>query len=196
MMAVCPECGKHHVVTWPELNPFRRGERFYCSHGCWQISVDRDMKQIKEVQLNRRQRKMMELNKDGTVRKKPGPKPKKRIEIPEGEWTPAVDVYGPANGAEVPEQVPTLKVDGPLKIETPEAGKVEVVEKPEIPKKTIKVYKVTGIRTDYGEFYFDRKFNSIDWRTEGGDEVGMCPAAWAGLVEELPDIMKALGVEL
>ena len=54
MMAECPECGKRHVVVWPDLNPFRRGDLFYCSHDCWAQSLRRDMKFIKSVARGRR----------------------------------------------------------------------------------------------------------------------------------------------
>ena len=49
---------------------------------------------------------------------------------------------------------------------------------------------------DLGEFYYDKKFNSIDWRTPEGDEVSMGPAWWKQLLKELPNIMKLLGVEM
>ena len=48
MMAVCPECGNKHVVIWPELNPFRRGDEYYCSSNCYEVSVNRDMTKIKQ----------------------------------------------------------------------------------------------------------------------------------------------------
>ena len=58
-------------------------------------------------------------------------------------------------------------------------------------------YDVTAIRHPVlGEFYYDRKFNSIDWRTEEGDEVSMAPAMWRELTEQLSKIMEILGVEL
>ena len=47
---------------------------------------------------------------------------------------------------------------------------------------------------ELGEFYFDRKYNSIDWRTADGDEVSMAPAFWIQMIDELPEIMKVLGV--
>lgn len=58
MMERCPECGKRHVVMWPELHPFRRGELFYCSHGCWEISLQRDLKIIKDIARKRRVKKV------------------------------------------------------------------------------------------------------------------------------------------
>lgn len=48
---------------------------------------------------------------------------------------------------------------------------------------------------DIGEFYYDKKFNSIDWRTPEGDEVSMPPVYWKQLADELPKIMRLLGVE-
>lgn len=56
---------------------------------------------------------------------------------------------------------------------------------------------VTAIRVDgLGEFYYDQKYKSIDWRTEGGDEVSMGPAWWMQLVEDLPKILEKLGVDV
>ena len=124
MMAICPECGKRHVVTWPELNPFRRGDEYYCSSNCYEVSVNRDLSKIKEAALIRRQKKLMKYKKDGTPAKKPGRKPQKQIEIPAGEFKPAVDLSAPAKKIEKPEgnmtviatkeppKVPTVKLDG------------------------------------------------------------------------------------
>ena len=98
------------------------------------------------------------------------------------------------------QETPTVKIDGALKIETPEGNRVEVVEMPE--KKITKPlnydgFEVTAIRDgDVGEFYYDRKFETIDWRTLGGDEVSMGPAFWKIFYEKLPKIMAVLGVEL
>ncbi len=127
---------------------------------------------------------MERIKKDGTPAKKPGPKAKK----------------------------PTIKLDGPLRIETPEAKKVEVVETPESNKLKVAVigkpetagelkretrYTVTAIKyPEIGEFYYDRKYNSIDWRTPEGDEVSMSPTAWKILQHDLKEIMTVLGVKL
>lgn len=172
MMTDCPECGKHHVVTWPEMSPFRRGDLFYCCHECWETSVRRDLKKIKDVARKRRKGsirmsvKITEAVKARAVEiaiSGESPLPylkqagaanpsacwqyiKKQLEKRDPEKYAALpgklpkagakDVPAPIGGgdwekAEVPEPVATVKVDGPLKIETPEAGKVQVVEKPE-----------------------------------------------------------------
>ena len=214
MMAVCPECGKKHVVTWPELNPFRRGDEYYCSSNCYEVSVNRDMTKIKQVALIRRQRKNMRLKKDGTPAKKPGRKPQKQIEIPAGEFKPAVDLSAPAKKIEKPEgnmtviatkeppQVPTVKLDGALRIETPEAGKVEVISKECIGVKPIEnglefEYRVTGIDTAVGSFIYSKKLGYVDWDPQDGNgPVSMNLEEWKEFMKVFPVAMKVLGVEL
>ena len=105
--------------------------------------------------------------------------------------------------AEVPAapETPTVKVDGPLRIETPETNQITVAEVPEI--KTgdkvvvtgVKAFKVTAIDTEYGEFYHDKKYDCIDWRDLEGDEVSMKIGMWKKLAAELPEILAALGVD-
>lgn len=175
MMSVCPICGKYHCIHWPEHWVYRRGQTYYCSAMCMDVDIVRDMNLLKQVRADRKKRKeakkMEKMKKDGTPAKKPGPKKK--------------------------DGIAQVKVDGALRIETPEANKIEIVETPEKPKTPVKAYKVTGIRTEnFGEFYYDQKLNSIDWRTEEGDEISLPPIGWKNLMQEMPDILKALGVKL
>ena len=157
---------------WPEFWCWRRGNTFYCSEMCLETSYVKDRNMIKWAYQKRKEAKKMEkMKKDGTPAKKPGPKKK--------------------------DGIAQVKVDGALRIETPEADKVEIVETPEKPKTPVKAYTVTGIRVEnFGEFYYDQKFNSIDWRTEEGDEISLPPIGWKNLMQEMPDILKALGVKL
>ena len=107
---------------------------------------------------------------------------------------------------------PTVKVDGPIRIETPEAGKVEVVETPEtcvrVTPESIFIGKaprpvefagleVTAVKDPVlGEFYHDQKYGCIDWRTPEGDEVSMPVAAWRKLIDRLPDVLGVIGVNV
>ena len=179
MMNVCPICGRYHCIHWPEHWVYRRGETYYCSAMCMDVDIVRDMNLLKQVRADRKKRKeakkMEKMKKDGTPAKKPGPKKK--------------------------DGIAQVKVDGALRIETPEADMIEIVETPEKPKKTANYtinfngYIVTGIRVpNFGEFYYDQKFNNIDWRTEEGDEISLPPIGWKNLMQEMPDILKALGV--
>lgn len=121
------------------------------------------------------------------------------------------------------EETPTVKVDGPLKIETPERNLVQVVETPETLEDAmtgmknaaetffkqcgLKQEKITEPLTydgltvtavthpDLGEFYYDKKFTCIDWRTPEGDEVSLTPAWWIAMAHELKKILNVLGVD-
>ena len=112
-------------------------------------------------------------------------------------------------------EMPTVKVDGPLNIETPEAGQIQVAEAPETYIKITKDRIEAGVQKkiemavcceeleisavrhpQLGEFYFDHDHNSIDWRDPFGDEVSVSPDLWKKMHETLPKILNALGVEL
>lgn len=83
--------------------------------------------------------------------------------------------------------------------ETPEAAVVEMTRKnPRTPKPAeVNGLMVTAVtHPDLGEWYFDRKFNSIDWRTPEGDEVSLPPSWWMMMMAELPNVLQALGVDV
>ena len=113
--------------------------------------------------------------------------------------------------AKKPGRKPTIKLDGELKIETPEAKKVEVVETPENVVKVIEApqlklkpglrglnnsdFTVSAIKhPQLGEFYYDQKFNSIDWRSPEGEEISLHPSMWKELYMIIPDVMGILQV--
>lgn len=56
-------------------------------------------------------------------------------------------------------------------------------------------YIVSAIRTGLGEFYYDKKFDRLDWRTSEGEEVSMSPSSWFTLYEMIPEIMGILEVD-
>ena len=188
-MKTCSVCGKLHVVTWPHLFPYRRGEKFYCSYDCMAIDETKDMNLIHQVRRERRMRKLARMKKDGTPAKRPGPKPKTAARP---------DVPVPKDGGDwekIPRPAAELKLDGAVRIETPEAKNVQVVETPE--KGTLAdamlgmkaaadnffgqfcpeekkeeqpeperpapfKYRVTGIQTEVGEFWVVRE-GKIKW---------------------------------
>ena len=220
MMYTCPICGKYHVVTWPEFYVYRRGPTFYCSENCMIVDATKDLKKMNKAIRKRVNKKMAakkvitELIADKAVQialDGGDPRPflaENGSRNPDSTWwriRADLKELDPDKYNSLPDRIPrkkveqvsTVKLSGPLKIETPEAEKVQIVETPEKPKKPAKSYTVTGIRTEqFGEFYYDKKFESIDWRTIEGDEVSLSPLGWKNLMEELPDIMAALGVEV
>ena len=77
-----------------------------------------------------------------------------------------------------------------------EVKNVEIPEAPAV-NKPGEHYRVTAIDVSgLGEFYYDRKYKTIDWRTAEGDEISIPPFSWLMLAKEIPIIMQKLGVEM
>ena len=223
----CAVCGKLIVTMWQEFWPNRRGETFYCGYDCLQVDLARDTKVMNEVKQRRKEKKMnkltLEMKKKAVEIAISGQNPLEYLKscgckAPDKMWyaikqqlkTSKPDLYakipdfrGKTRKPETPEQMPTVKLSGPIRIETPEPEKVKV-ETPEgeLKKPLEKIvgpchidkFLITAINhPDLGEFYYDKKFKSFDWRTPEGDEVSMSPAAWNCLLNELPHILRILG---
>lgn len=174
MIATCPECGKEFDILYPDLWRYRRGD-FLCSYGCMR---KHDKREEENGEMKR-------LKKDGSPAQRPGPKPKKQIiETPEGEFTQPKP--------EIPEKVATVKLTGPLNVETPEPEKVTFVDGGTIP------FKMTGMSTEAGDFQYFKKAGYLDW-TPGGtydDTVSLKVEEWKALMKVLPVVIRMLGVEL
>lgn len=68
------------------------------------------------------------------------------------------------------------------------------VPEPEPDKRYL--WTTTEIRNEYlGVFYYDRKYNTVDWRHPAGEEISLPPADWNLLANALPEIMRTLGVD-
>lgn len=97
-------------------------------------------------------------------------------------------------------EIPQIKVDGPLRIETPEANKVTVAEVPEKPKITQPLMhsgkKAIGWEGDFGNYIYDRKHQYIDYESNDGEEISMPVDAWREWLKEIGEIAQLMGVEL
>lgn len=109
--------------------------------------------------------------------------PPAEVETPEGEFTPA-----------------TVKVDGPIRIETPEKiydiPAKQIFQIPEPPKPAME-YRVTGISTPIGDWQYFKKNGYLDWTPlDGCGTVSMNLDEWKELLKVLPIVAGVLGVEL
>ena len=110
----------------------------------------------------------------------------KAVETPEGEFAaPAV-----------------VKIDGPIRIETPETNKVEVVEAPiggmcpppEAKKKKLINRAVEG---EFGEYHYRSALGYLDFDPKDHTgTVSMTLDEWRGFLDELHRAAEDLGVEL
>ena len=199
MIKNCPICGKAFDVLYPDIWRYKRNNRFLCSWKCIRLFDGKEERQVKERVSVKRTR----MNRDDmaeAVRMWKANDPGLDQYLTDhgithiGKWKQnARDRYGVAAPA-------TVKVDGPLRIETPETNKVEVVETPEkkigVPCPPPIEYKVTGISTTIGDWKFIKKAGYLDWTTLTGETVSMNLEEWKELMKVWPFVLKVLGVEL
>jgi len=213
MMATCPICGTLRVICWPEHWVYKRGETYYCSEDCMIVDQTKDMKLIKMIAHVRAMKGSKMIKKIGDEQKAQAV----RIALGGGNPLPYLKQCGSKNPsaswayiksclakkdpetfakieAGQPAQAPVVKLSGPLKIETPEAAKVEVVETPE--KKSGLIYKIRAIDTGIGSWEYSEKYNWIRFSAKDGEDgVTMTPAEWAQMLRDLPDVFRVLEVK-
>ena len=202
MMAICPICGKRTVIHWPEHWVYRRGPTYYCSDNCMYVDATRDMQMMhKAIHKRKEAWEMARMKKDGTPAKKPGRKPAVKPEEDGVEL-----VYDPSIAEEYRREQEQKKANEAAKAEaekewTPAEevyGRAED-EKDDAPpweEAEADVWQTTAIRNArMGEFYFDRKYRTIDWRSPEGEEISLVPEDWKKLADMIPQILHVLGVE-
>lgn len=220
MIKNCPICGKAFDVLYPDIWRYKRNNRFLCSWKCIRLFDGKEEKQVKErvsVKKTRMSRddmaeavRMWKANDPGldqyltdhgiTHIGKWKQNAKIRYREKPADYGQPIPGFGPWDE----EPAATLKVDGPLKIETKEPEKVKVERLHELPEVEEKYspdlfdkYQTVAIRhPNLGVFYYDQKFHCIDWRSEEGDEISLSLQAWSELHKDMPEIFKRLGVEL
>ena len=171
---ICHQCGKEFDVLYPDLWRYKRGNKWFCSWHCLRADEKGE------------DNYMTRTKKDGTPAKKPGPKKTMRAEAK------PVQCIAHVTAAEIEDAMKKVA-------ETPEKltlqGGVNYQLKVEEDRKDSE-WSYPAIRHKaFGEWYFDRDHNRIDWRTPEGDEVSFTPDGWKRLMAEiLPRVMKDLGV--
>lgn len=253
MITNCPVCGKGFDILWPHLWAYKIGNQYSCTWKCLQRKrkEEEDMPKgkvrdrmkvalevvdrirntedpiiyLKEIgygnpgQAYSDIREMLRKTRPDLFAQLPENlrtwrtlcvqeprKTVKQVETPEGEFTPA-----------------TVKIDGPLRIETPEAKNVQVVEVPEkvahilpdasveaqIPGKKIEKpgkrgffmpayiqgFEIVGVKGQYGVYRASEEYNYFEFQPFGGD-MCMNPQEWAEQMKELKKAARVLGVEL
>ena len=182
---ICHQCGKEFDVLYPDLWRYKRGNKWFFSWHC--LRADEKGEESMATRLK----------KDGTPAKKPGPKKTMRAEakpvqciqhVPNAEIEKLTkDMQQRHDNIVLPRTQ-----EEPLNLQ----GGVNYQVKVEEDRKQDNEWSYPAIRHKaFGEWYFDRDHNRIDWRTPEGDEVSFTPDGWKRLMAEiLPRVMKDLGV--
>ena len=209
MITNCPVCGKLTCIHWPEHWVYKRGKTYYCSEQCLDVSVVRDTKTLTE--LHRRRKELVAMA-NGRRYIKPEERDE-ALELYNDSGKQAAINYLTKIGIPNPEKclknlkarivktapAHTVKVDVPLKNDTYCSEQNDVIEQ-EPPTRIIRKmfgFEVSAIRDEvFGEFYYDIKYNRIDWRSPEGEEVSLSPSAWQALSQKIPAVLNALGVKL
>lgn len=215
----CPTCGKRITVLYPHQWAYKRRKdnsvlyHYFCSWSC--LRAWDDKKGRGDMRISKEQKQTVI---DMAMR---GESPVKYIEScginnPSCTWwnikknlskhSPEIYAKLPDKFKSVPRQVETpegefapatVKVDGPLRIETPEPEKVEIV--PAEQKITAPLCydgcKVTAVETPIGDFHYDKKHGYIDWDFEN-DTMSLTLGQWRMFAEWFPKAQRVLGVEL
>ena len=180
MIVKCAVCGKEFDVLWPDQYRFKRGD---AAHRTWLCSWGH----LRQYDKGKEDVCMARTKKDGTPAKRPGPKPK-RIE----DCEPVSGVGITLGEIVTPEPIN----GGPW--EKAEVSEETVVKAPEAEeKRPINQigYKICGIEGEFGRFFYDRKFNRLDWTTPEGEEVSMDPVHWRIFVKQIPRVLEVLIAE-
>lgn len=226
MTITCLQCGKKRTVLYPELWTYKRDGKYLCSYGCmraWDREHDTETTfyegDVAKVTKEEKQ-KAIDIALAG------GNPLAYLISLgksdPQQSWymiKNEAKKKDPAIVDRLPKKLPTLKQsiaeangkkpeqlvleggkDYQLKVDEAQEPK-RILDGVDFSKITSPVnfggYEVTAI-TDkaLGEFYYDRKFNVIDWRTPEGEEISLNPTGWRNLARQIPEILGVLGVQI
>lgn len=203
----CGYCGKEFSCLHPDLWTYkRRGPgwfKFYCSYTCWRATEEK--KGSSQVETGKKLVEIMEAGGD----------PMKYLE--EAGYTNTEKAYqnikyrckteAPEIYARFPKKRGGRKAREPKEEPESEAGGAfEKVKEEILNMPAVKVTEKEGMRTDMwtttairneelGEFYHDTVHRSVDWRHPYGEEISLPPDVWQRLWEELPGILRAIGVK-
>lgn len=232
----CRQCGNKFSVLYPDLWVYREGyqnhTRWFCSWKCLRAFRGVTKGVGEQVPLKYVNRDRMEIAREVLKEIEEGRSPIKYMETL-GYTNPTqafmdlktwVRKKDPELGAKFPTKrkpektatVPTVKVDGPLRIETPEAHNVDIVETPEqavIKNKVVDLMEEFKIRNplQYEEFtvrevegLFGRYRRSdigqetyIDFEPpECVDVISNTITQWSSFMKELKRAAQVLGVGL
>lgn len=208
MVTRCVECGKRFGIPYPHLYVYRYWgavNRFFCSWKCLRAKERKEQEMTYVDNQQRLDDLLDRLNAVMSIRaaladmgytgKSIGPVYRSIRAYAEDKQPDALEML-PENMKAAEEQPAVVKVDGPIRIETETPEQVEIKAAKITKPLNYEGLEVSAVRhPDLGEFYFDKKYNSIDWRTPEGDEVSLGPFWWKKMLADLPTILKVLGVD-
>lgn len=207
MITKCPVCKKKFDVLWPHLWRYKRDGTYICSWGCLRQYDEKKEARTMRNMTNEEKRTAAEMALRG---ENPLPYLKSlgmanpssswnavrnwaRGNLNQDEYEKLPEKFRKEKKAEEPEQVTDEELTRLEKeIESLPPVKAVLTEPDES-----EIWHVTAIRNkEWGEFYYDKEHGTIDWRNTYGEEVSLAVADWKRLPDLIPNILRALGVEV
>lgn len=214
----CGCCGKEFSVLYPELWRYKRRAdkgswwKYFCSWGC--LRATEKTKGSRNMTEEKKGHSQVEIGKELAEAMDQGADPEEFLK--EKGYTNPMKAYqnikakcrneAPEIFARFPKRLQN-KRDREAKGEPAEAGgafekvKEEILKAPAVngtEKEGMRtdLWTTTAIRNDeLGEFYHDTVHRSVDWRHPYGEEISLPPDVWQRLWEELPGILRSIGVK-
>ena len=207
MSEICPVCGKEFEVLWPSLWSYKRNNQPICSWKCLRTfdKGETDMNKPKQNGQMITCRQLVEAMEAGAD-------PMEWLKE-QGYTNPAHAYQNMRNAAKAKD--PELFARFPVKKKTRkqeeeqaedrglfEKVKEDILQAPAVlvtqmeEEKRTDLWRTTAIRNEeLGEFYYDTRFKSLDWRHPYGEEISLPPDVWRKLLVALPGIMMALHLD-
>lgn len=208
----CPICGKGIVITWPRLYVYRRGEDYLCGEDCMIVYDTKQTQKSNEKGVEKEvAAKMTQDQREEALRiAASGGDPiaylkKLGLHNPWASWSYIREKAGKKAEVTTAKEVPEVKVVAEVPeltrmTETPEQplnlqGGVNYQIKVEESRKDRKHFRVIGLETDYGRFTVGTIDGVLRFQAEGETEICMVTEDWLKMADQLPEILRALGVE-
>ena len=221
MIYRCEICGKEFDALWPDLYRYKRGGTFLCSWSCLRkydamngsgdmTLTDKQKRMACEMALEGKNplQYLKEIGvKNPTVawdtclnwakknnmadfEKLPKRFGQQKKEAPKVEL-----VYDESIAEEYRREQEEKKAEQAEKVKDEELAREEAMRDMVIPEEDFWTFTAMS-NAELGEFYYDRKYKTIDWRHPDGEEISLPPEQWAKLARKIPVILRTLGVEV
>ena len=226
MFKKCPVCGKKFEMLHPSVWAYNIDKKqFFCSWTCLQKHRAQKEEERLKITLEQKKKAVEIAVKGGDVMaylrecgsENPGvtwSNIYRTLEKVDPEAYDLITCRKKANvdkGMPKKDERPTVKISGPIVIETPETNQVQVVETPEeLDKATQQItqpvhydgFAVKAISGEFGRYQCSNGYNNkadcvyIDYENHEGEEISMTVEQWRGFLAELHRAAMVLGVEL